>query len=486
MCGALFPSGGRRLPLTRGRPTAFQTPGLTSPPGQSDRGAPGGCCLKIGGVTMTNVERRVFSRRRLVKGGGALVGAGVSGSLIERAWAAPARTEAAIAGRFQDTTKLTLWGQFPELLEPFKAMLADFTAANPGVEIDVQMTPTDQYKAKVQTALNTGSGPDLFGANSRPQLDIDVTSGLIRDLTGLVDLGRVTQTGKDAVTINEQIWAVPSGRYTVGICYHVDLFEKAGVTAEPTTWAETHTVFQQLLDAGITPYSTAVKDGSLSYFNYIGLASSILGQEGFDAVLAGEKPLNDEDGVKVVEELRNWIPYYQRNYLGTVYAESKALFASKQTAAMDCGSADLSGYYEIDPNAQLGFFAWPAYDETRKQVTNTGLSVLYSINAASEKIDAAVTFLNWVATPEGATSMNQHIKLLPLVEGVEPQGDPILTEMVQSPLDLPVWYERWPTLGIGDLLVKEGNAAFDVNTPAQEFADKIQATVEAQLASPMG
>lgn len=130
---------------------------------------------------------------------------------------------------------------------------------------------------------------------------------------------------------------------------------------------------------------------AVSHFNYIGLASSTSVRKGSDAVLAGEKPLNDEDGVKVVEELRNWIPYYQRNYLGTVYAELKALFALKQTAAMDCGSADLSGYYEIDPNAQLGFFAWPAYDETKKQVTNTGLSALYAVNAASEKTDAAVT-----------------------------------------------------------------------------------------------
>lgn len=74
------------------------------------------------------------------------------------------------------------------------------------LKIHVVMTPTDQYKAKVQTALNTGSGPDLFGANSRPQLDIDVTSGLIRDLTSLFNRSRVTQTGKDAVTINEQVW----------------------------------------------------------------------------------------------------------------------------------------------------------------------------------------------------------------------------------------------------------------------------------------
>jgi hypothetical protein len=89
-----------------------------------------------------------------------------------------------------------------------------------------------------------------------------------------------------------------------------------------------------------------------------------------------------------------------------------------------------------------------------------------------------------VISPEGARSMNAHISLLPVVQGVEPAGDPILTEMVNSPLDIPVWYERWPTLNIGNVWAQEGNAAFDAATPAQTFADKLQASVDAQLASP--
>ena len=113
------------------------------------------------------------------------------------------------------------------------------------------------------------------------------------------------------------------------------------------------------------------------------------------------------------------------------------------------------------------------------------MAVGFGVNANSTKIDAALTFLQWLATPEGATSMMRDIKLLPLVEGVEPEGDPILTEMVNTPLDIPVWYERWATLKIGDVWAKEGVAAFDADTSPQSFADKIQATVDEQLATPM-
>ncbi|HET8523847.1 MAG TPA: extracellular solute-binding protein, partial [Thermomicrobiales bacterium] len=343
---------------------------------------------------MTDVHGRTVNRRRLL--GGALgAGAALVGTRVN---ATPGKISAPSILRNADTVKLTLWEQFPELLDPFKKMLADFTKANPGIEIDVQMTPNDQYKAKLQSALNTGSGPDLFGANSRPQMDIDVKTGLIADLTGDLDLGEVIPAAKDAVTVAGKIWAAPSGRYTVGICYHKDLFDKAGVTKEPATWDEMMAVMETLKGKGITPYSTAVKDGSLSYFNYIGLASTVLGQEGFDAVIAGTKKLNDADGVSVIQEMRDWAPYQQPNYLGTVYAESKALFATKKTAMMDCGSADLAGYYDIDPNAKLGFFPWPSPNASKKQVTNTGMSVLYGLNAKLDgaKKDAALTFVRWV------------------------------------------------------------------------------------------
>ena len=305
--------------------------------------------------------------------------------------------------RNQDTTKLTFWGQFPELLDPFKAVMADFTAANPSIEIDVEMTTNDQYKTKIQSALNVGSGPDLYMVPAQPEMNNYVDAGTLVDLTDKLDLSQVVDVAVDAVTIDGKVWASPSGRYTVGICYHTDLFEQAGVTEEPTTWEEMRAVMQQLLDAGITPYSIAAKDGSLTYFNYIGLASSILGTDGFDQILSGERKLTDDDMVGVIQEMRDWVPFYQKNFLGTPYAESKALFATSKTAMMDCGSADLSGYYEIDPDAQLGFFYWPAPTaDTGSQVTNTGMSVLYGINPAMDeaKMDAALAFVNWVATPE--------------------------------------------------------------------------------------
>lgn len=423
---------------------------------------------------------RAISRRQFL---GVTLGAG--GALVSARPGVLAVTGGrAFAPATAEKVTLQCWGFFPEELKAFQAIMADFSTAHPDITINVSMTPTDQWKAKINSALNTGSGPDIFMANSRPQLDIDVKTGLLLDLTNDVDVSRVTPIAREAVTISNKVWAIPTGRYTVGICYHQDLFEKAGVTAEPTTWTEMRKVMDQLKGKGIIPYSIAAKDGSLTYFNYIGLASTVLGLEGFDAVLKGTKKLTDPDLLTVLQEMRDWVPYYQPNFLGTPYAESKALFATKRTAMMDCGSADLSGYYQIDPDAKLGFFYWPAPDASKKQVTNTGMNVIFGFNAKTSHKDAVLAFARWLTTAEGGQSVTTHNKVLPVIEGVEPVGDPILTKMIDTPLDVPVWYERWPTLKIGDVWAKDGNAAFDKDRPPAEFATKLQASVDAQRATP--
>src|SRR4051812_9120973 len=109
---------------------------------------------------MSDTSDRSLSRRRLLGTGGALAGAGAAALIGGSASASPARRGTPFIHRQADTVKLTMWHQYPESLDPFKKLIADFPATNPGIEIDISMPPTDQWQAKIKSALNTGSGPD--------------------------------------------------------------------------------------------------------------------------------------------------------------------------------------------------------------------------------------------------------------------------------------------------------------------------------------
>jgi ABC-type glycerol-3-phosphate transport system substrate-binding protein len=264
----------------------------------------------MGATRSKDLSRRALLRSAgLAMGSGAVLLGGRSGltaPIAQSGHPAPA----ILRRTAQASGTLEFWGQFPELLAPFQRVMADFNAMHPEITVEVVMSPNDQYKPKLQTALNTGSGPDLYMVPALPELQSYVDAGNLLDVTDEVDMSPIVAVAQEAVTVDDRVWGVPSGRYTVGIGYHRNLFEQAGVTGEPATWSELRAAMEQLLGAGITPYSIAAKDGSLTYFNYIGLASSVLGTEGFAQVLSGEKKLNEADLVTVVQEMKDWTPFY--------------------------------------------------------------------------------------------------------------------------------------------------------------------------------
>ena len=297
---------------------------------------------------------------------------------------------------------LDLWMLHPEWKDAMAKVVATFQAAHPGITLNVAPQQSATYQDQVQTALNAGTGPDMFQASTRPKLDIQANAGQLLDLTGKVDTSAWTQVAKDAHTVKSKIWAVPGGKYTVGIAYHVPVFEKAGIKDEPKTWADMTEAFDKLKASNVIPYATEAKESGLTYFNYIGLGSSVLGLEGFNAVNAGTKKLTDEDMVAVIKQMMDWSKYYEPNFVGTSYVEAKALFATGKTAAMDAGSSDFNGYKEINPQATFGFMYWPASDANHKQVTNTGMEFSIAVDAKTKHADECVAFVKWLGSKDGA------------------------------------------------------------------------------------
>jgi ABC-type Fe3+ transport system substrate-binding protein len=107
---------------------------------------------------------------------------------------------------------------------------------------------------------------------------------------------------------------------------------------------------------------------------------------------------------------------------------------------------------------------------------------VYAVNAKSANPQAAAAWVNWLGSVQGGQVTADLLKFVPTVKDVKPSGDPVVAKMMQTPLDIPVWYERQPTANITEVWAKDGGIAFDSAQPIQGFADKLQASVDAQLA----
>lgn len=168
--------------------------------------------------------------------------------------AAPTAAPAAQAGGGKGS--IELWMQHPEWKDAMAAVVKAFQQKYPDVNVNVT-AQAQNYTDQVQTALNAGIGPDVFQAPTRPQLDIQIKTGQLMDLSHKVDQTAWTEVAKQAVTVAGKVWGVPGGKYTVGIAYHMNLFDKAGIKDEPRTWAEMTEAFNKLKAINVIPYSIA-------------------------------------------------------------------------------------------------------------------------------------------------------------------------------------------------------------------------------------
>jgi raffinose/stachyose/melibiose transport system substrate-binding protein len=421
---------------------------------------------------ISSLTGRRTDRRSLLKAGGALAAAGALTSFTFGI-----RTAGA-----QDPVTVTMWGNHPEWTEPMEGIIAAFQEANPGIEIDFSASPGDQYGAKIQTAIQGGETSDIFGYQEggiivRVQAGGDLP---FIDLTGKVDVSNLTDSARGQVEVDGVVYGCPLAAYTVGLAINNTVFADAGVTP-PTTWDELTATAQALKDAGVeAPIVLGAKDWVHPYFMYIGLTSSVLRPEGIQGVREGTRVLNDADAVSATQFLLDLVPFFNAGFEATDYTTAKAIFANGQGAMMVAGTADYTGYYQVNPDADLSFVAWPGpvADST---CTTTGFELLYTASAFSdpEKQEAAAVFVNWLAGDEAQQLVMDTIALS-VSKNITESTDPIRTQTATAIQggDVPVWYAV-PELA-GSITVTQDNhgGLWTGRVSPQEFCDLQQAAVK--------
>lgn len=411
-------------------------------------------------------SRMLVDRRRLLMGAGGLAAVAAFGTGF---WSA----------RAQDPISLTMWGNHPEWKDPMEQLLAAFEETNPGISIEFTGVPGPDYPTKLQTATAGGAPSDILGAVEGSIITQASAGGDLPfiDLTGKIDISGLSDTARGQVEVGGKVYGTPLASYTVGIAYQKAIFAEQGLTP-PTTWQELLDTSRKLKDAGVTPLVVGAKDHVHPFFMYTGLVSSVLGPEGFTQLLRGERKLTDPDLVEAAQLLLDMQEFYQPGFQATDYTTAKAIFANGQGAMEVAGTADFTGFRQVNPEADLGFIAWPG-PEAGTYATNTGMELLYTVSAfaSPEKQEAATAFVNWLATAEAQTLVSDLIAL-PVHTGVSESSDPIRAETVAARgRDVIVWYDLPETGKTLDQTALSHGGLWTGRLTAEQFAAEMQSSI---------
>jgi raffinose/stachyose/melibiose transport system substrate-binding protein len=277
-----------------------------------------------------------------------------------------------------------------------------FEAENPNIKVEFIPTPPADYNAALSTRLQGGTAGDLI--TCRP---FDASLALFDDgqLTPLTDLEGIDSFS----SVAQSAWitddgttpfCVPMASVIHGFMYNVDAFTELGLTV-PETEDEFYAVLDAIqADGSYTALGLGTADqweAATVGFQNIG-PNYWNGEDGRNALIAGDEKLTDQAYIDTFDSLARWSDYLPNGASAVVYTDAQNLFTLGQAAIYPSGSWEIAGFND---NADFEFAAFkpplPAGQDTCYISDHTDIAV--GLNSASEKVEAAETFLSWVTTP---------------------------------------------------------------------------------------
>jgi raffinose/stachyose/melibiose transport system substrate-binding protein len=280
-----------------------------------------------------------------------------------------------------------------------------------GIHIDYQIVPAANYFQVLNTKLNSGQGPDIFGGQSGKS-DLKVTLNVEANAVDLSDQewvkredpASVDQTTLDGKVWGQEIWDYAGNEWV--LTYNKDIFAKSGVTAMPKTWDEFMAACAKIAAAGYTPIYEPISDGwhHVLWFPEAGPRFEEL-EPGLAAKLNANQATfaGDQNMTTAMTQIND---LYQKGYFGPNALSDKEADTNAKMAggtyAMTVSQLSRPGNIHADfpdiPEAAFGLLPKPVLDG-QLQPVNPAAPTKF-IWSKSQHIDEAKRFLAFLAQPD--------------------------------------------------------------------------------------
>jgi raffinose/stachyose/melibiose transport system substrate-binding protein len=288
--------------------------------------------------------------------------------------------------------------------------VSDFQAAHPNVKIKIQALQNEELDGKLQTALNSGSAPDIFLQRGGGKMAAMVNAGQLMDISDVITpetKAAIPEGSFKANQLNGKTYAMPVAVLPGGLWYSKDLFKKAGITQTPTTLDELNSDIQKLKSAGIQPIALGAKDAWPAAHWYYFFALRACSPDTLTSA-ANTMKFDDPCWQKAAQDLQTFAGTkpFNEGFLTTSAqqgAGSSAGLVANHKAAMELMGAWNPGVIaSLTPDAKplpdLGFFPFPEVQGGQGQPGSMlGGVDGYSCSAQAPK-QACADFLNYIAT----------------------------------------------------------------------------------------
>lgn len=299
-----------------------------------------------------------------------------------------------------DGETLLIWSIYPELERGYIKKAFQRYEELTGGKLEIVQIPKDQFEQQVKAAFTeNGKKPDVllsYGGTNITAFDPDKN---FYDFSGAPWVGDLTDTSINQTIFNGKIIGLPHWEASIsGTLYNKQIFEKYNLKV-PKSQKEFMKLCEELQDHGITPVYLPAKEISM-----------LLYQFPLDSVVEDRTILNGLNDGSIhyadIPEMKQIVSWYrtmaQRGYFGETYLTDgwngmNDAMNSGGYAMMLCWDTWLYTDFKGDPSK---FGLMPAFVGVPEYGTFEGPNLgLFIVNKNSEKLDAALNFITFLADP---------------------------------------------------------------------------------------
>lgn len=385
-------------------------------------------------------------------------------------------------------TTLIYWGLW-EPTEVMEQVIAEFESAHPEYKIDYRKQSHKDYRERLQTAIASGNGPDLFRFHASwvPMLQDELTSVPTNVISPSDFQKNYYPVAKEQLTLDNKIVGVPLMYDGLSLYYNKEMLQAANVEP-PKTWAE----LKALADSLTVPSNKAERGrGTLQRAGLaIGNATNV---EHFSdifglLVLQNGGDLAEPNSTEVRDALLFYTNFVKEDKVWSdAMPSSTVAFARGDVAMMFAPSWRALDIKAMNPDLDFGVAPLPQLSDERLTWASYWAE---GVNAKSKNQAGAWTFLQFLSQAENlekfysaASQARAFGEPFPRTDMASALStDPILGALLSDAPAAKSWYLNSFTHdnGLNDQLIKYYGDAINATldgTTIEEVLEKLDAGV---------
>ena len=327
---------------------------------------------------------------------------------------------------------LNFWSWRTEDVAAYEKLFALFEQKQ-GIKVVHTPYRNTDYNTILQSALQGGSGPDVFMARSYGGMEALAQSGYMLALDELMpELKNFNDANRrGAISINDgKIYGVPMASQTCVIFYNPDIYKRLNLSV-PATWDQFIANMEAIKRAGLIPIGNGGLDGWVFETMVGNLAPNFYGATVFfDAVRKGTKTFEDPAFVTAIQKIKDLEPYMPPMLMGVGYEDGRALFINEKAAHFIGGSYDAGFFTAQNPSLKYDIFQSPVAKAGDTAYAAVYADGSYAMNTATPNRNEALTLLKFFAGKETGEMHVKDLKWVTAVPGVDASSDPFISKIL--------------------------------------------------------